>query len=69
VAQLESVFTLNPVAAAIWEVLERPSDEEALVAHVVNAFEIGVPAARADVRVFLRTLREEGLVVPAGERP
>jgi len=60
-ALLGSIYTLSPVAAAIWEELARPSDEEALVARLLADFEVDEATARADVRSFLATLREEGL--------
>ena len=68
-AQLDSVFTLNPVAATIWNALARPADEESLAARVVAEFEVDAPAARNDVRSFLRALAEEGLVEPEEATP
>jgi hypothetical protein len=55
---------LNPVASLIWSLL--PSlDEAAIAQEMTKRFDVALEAARSDVGDFLRTLREQGLVVEA----
>jgi PqqD family protein of HPr-rel-A system len=53
---------LNPVAARIWELLAEPTDEERLVAALLEEFEVTPEACRAEVAAFLASLRERGLL-------
>ena len=61
-AELDSVYTLNPVGAAIWAELEEPRTAEALAGRVAFDFEVALDVARADVSRFLETLLEEGMI-------
>jgi hypothetical protein len=57
-------FGLNATGSVVWSLLA-DHDEEALAAAVAERFDTGLETARADVREFLRQLRERGLVVEA----
>lgn len=61
-AELDSVYTLNPVGAAIWAELEEPRTAEALAGRVAGDFEVALDVARADVSRFLEALLEEGMI-------
>jgi hypothetical protein len=58
------VLGLNPTGALVWSLLEE-RDEEGLARAVAERFATDVEHARADVRDFLRLLRERGLAVEA----
>jgi hypothetical protein len=58
------VLGLNPTGALVWSLLEE-RDEDALVAAVVERFDAEPARARDDVRDFVSSLRERGLVVEA----
>jgi len=61
-ANLQSVFALDPVAAFIWERLETACDESDLVRAVVDSFDVDEATAAQDVRAFVECLREAGLI-------
>jgi len=63
-ADLESIFTLNPVASRIWELLERPTTTSQLVATIVQEFDVSPADAAGDVSEFLDSLRAAGLIAP-----
>jgi hypothetical protein len=65
VADLEAIFTLNPVASRIWELLEQPTTEAQLVDAVVAEFEVTRADAARDLAEFLASLRSVGLVTAA----
>lgn len=54
---------LNPVAARIWELLAELTTEEQLVSRLTEEFEVTPEICRAEVVVFLASLRERGLLI------
>ena len=56
-------FTLNPVGTAIWKGLEANSDVAAILAGVVEQFEVDESTASADIAEYLDDLINEGLVL------
>lgn len=60
---LNGMLTLNETGAALWRMLRRRADAEALTQGLLQEFE-GAPAeqVRADVEEFLARLRELGIV-------
>lgn len=56
---------LNPAASLIWSLLP-DHDEPALAEALSRSFEVDLETARADVREFVQSLREQGLVTEAG---
>lgn len=54
---------LNPVAARIWELLAEPTNQDELVARLVEEFEITPEACRDEVAAFLAGLRDRGLLI------
>ena len=61
-ADLESIFTLNPVASRVWELLERPIATPQLVTTIVQEFDVMPADAARDVAEFLDSLRAAGLI-------
>lgn len=68
VAQRMEIFSLNPVAAFVWERLARSPSEDELVAAIVAEFAVETERAREDLAAFLAELRECGLLTPAEAR-
>jgi hypothetical protein len=65
VASLESIFTLNGVGAAVWDLIDGRRTMAAIVDQVREAFDVDPAEAERDVSEFLADLCEAGLV----ERP
>lgn len=59
---LESIFTLNEVAARIWELLDGRRTLEEVRDLIVAEFEVTPKTAEADLEEFLRHLEEIGAV-------
>ena len=55
---------LNPVGSLIWSLLPR-LDEAAIAREMTKRFDVPLQDAESDVRDFLQTLGEQGLVVEA----
>jgi hypothetical protein len=56
------VKVLNPVAIAVFSLLDGSRDVDALTAAVADEFEIGFEQAKEDVVSFLADLQREGLL-------
>lgn len=54
---------LNEVGARIWQLLERPITEEALVAALLVEFEVSAEQCAGEVKGFLASLRERSLLM------
>ena len=67
VGDLESIYTLNPVAAFLWDALKAGATEAQLVDAVTAEYEVTRDQAARDVSEFLAWLLDERLVelVPA----
>lgn len=63
-ADLESIFVLNPVAARIWQLLQSPITVAAIAGALAHEFDVTVETARADADAFVAQLSERGLVQP-----
>ena len=63
-ADLESIFTLNPVGSRIWELLERPVAPSRLAAVIAAEFDVSAADAERDVSEFVDSLRAAGLIGP-----
>lgn len=62
-AALENTIVLTETAAFLWHMLENgnPTKKEMLDA-LLNSFEISTVLALGDIDVFLRTMRENGII-------
>ena len=65
VAQRMEIFSLNPVAAFVWDRLAERAGVETLVQAIVAEFEVDAERARADLEVLFAELEESGLLAPA----
>lgn len=61
-ADMQQIFSLNPVGACIWGRLDEDSDLDALVAGVVGRFDVTREEAERDVREFVEELLKAGLI-------
>ena len=55
-SEKQAVYSLNPTAAMIWEMIDGEAGFDDLVAGVVSAYEVSEELAREDVRVLLDDL-------------
>ncbi len=62
-AALENTIVLTETAAFLWHMLEKgtPTKKEMLDA-LLDSFEISTVLALGDIDVFLRTMRENGII-------
>ena len=66
VGDLASIYSLNPVATAIWQVLAEPRSTDEVVRVVADEFEAEAEKIVADVQSFLAEMQSAGLVNDAG---
>jgi hypothetical protein len=59
---LDNIFVLNPLAGFVWEKLDGVTTLEAIVAAIVENFEVTSEQAGADARDFVGQLLQNGLV-------
>ncbi len=70
VGDLDSIFSLNPVGAFIWERIDGRNSLSAICGMLVAEFEVTPRQARDDLDRFIEELRAIGAVRPVGpERP
>jgi hypothetical protein len=62
VGELNSLYTLNPVASTIWNFLSEPRNVPEMVQRVCGEFEVAADQARSDIEAFLDSMAEEKLV-------
>ncbi len=62
VGDLESIYTLNEVAAALWDRLETGQTVPGLAAALSAEYEVTPPKAESDVQAFLSEMAELHLV-------
>jgi hypothetical protein len=67
VGDLQSIYTLTPVAAAIWEWLDGATTVGAIVRRLVEDYDVTVGQAEVDVQEFLHALHQLGAVRPVAE--
>jgi hypothetical protein len=61
-ADLDSVYTLNAVGAAIWAQLAAARTADEIAGCVAEEFDVTADVARADVARFLERLLEAGMI-------
>jgi hypothetical protein len=55
-------FAFNPVSSAIWSLLEKPADIDAIVNGLEQQFEVDREQCLQDTRKFLDELITEGII-------
>lgn len=56
------LFTLNASGALLWERLQTPQDEQALVQRLVDSYALPTDQAQTDVRAFIADLVSIGAI-------
>jgi hypothetical protein len=67
-ADLDSILNLNTVAAFVWEQLDGRRSGSAVVAALVERFEVDQERAEKDYLELIETLAEIGAALPPGRR-
>jgi len=55
-------LNLNATASAIWKLISEPRAEEAIVAELLEQYEVKEQECRQDTREFLSSALEQGMV-------
>jgi hypothetical protein len=63
-----AVYSLNPTAALLWELLDGAHSLADLVAALREKFDVPEETARTDVQTYCRELLDCGAIEPAGTR-
>lgn len=53
------MITLNDTAAFLWKLLEKDTDEAAMTAALLEAYEVEEAVAEAHVKAFVKDLKEK----------
>jgi Coenzyme PQQ synthesis protein D (PqqD) len=61
-ADMQQIFSLNPVAAYIWTQLDGTSSLDAIIAMVIDNFEVARGEAERDAFDFVEELLKAGLI-------
>jgi Coenzyme PQQ synthesis protein D (PqqD) len=69
VGDLEAIFTLNPVASTVWDLIDGATSVEGLAAALSRHYEVDQATAAADVAEFVDLLAARGLVATSGATP
>lgn len=65
-ADMRRIYSLNPTAAFIWNLVDGVRDTDQILEAVVAEFSVGREQARADLLRLLADARDEGLIEAAG---
>ena len=57
-----SFFGLNPVGAAIWDLLEKPTPIHAIIAHIQDIFDIPAQQCQSDILNFIAAMADKKTV-------
>ena len=60
----ERLVVLNPIGAAVWQLLDGQRSIEEIVALVSETLGVDAPRVRADVEAFIESLDAQGLLEP-----
>lgn len=66
VGDLASIYSLNPVASAIWDIVSRPRSKDEIVHLIAQQFEAERQQIECDLEAFLVELMSVGLVAEVG---
>lgn len=65
VGNLDSVYTLSPVAARVWELLDGTRDAAAIAGTISDEYDVDAATAAQDVEELLAALEGAALIKPA----
>lgn len=52
----DAFFALNSVGIAIWDLLEKPTAVEAIIAHILATFDVSQQQCESDVLLFIENM-------------
>ena len=55
-------FSLNPLGALVWQLLEQRADRKSIEQEIVDTFDVPAATAAQDLDRFLGDLQQKGLV-------
>ena len=58
----KGMIRLNPTGAFLWKLLEKDTDEAAMVSAMLDAYETDKETAENDIRAFVGSIRAAGLL-------
>lgn len=61
--ELSSIYTLNEVAAHVWELIDGDRSVEEIRAEIVEAYDVESPEAEEDILRCLKQLESRNLIV------
>lgn len=61
-ADMQRIFSLNPMAAFLWGQIDGTQDLQAILSNVVSDFEVTAQCAESDIRELIMELLEAGLI-------
>jgi hypothetical protein len=67
VGDLNSIYSLNPLGARIWQLLDTELSLDQITRHIVDEYEVTFTQAQSDITEFLGELLSMGLVLPVSE--
>ena len=65
VGDLASIYSLNPVATAIWDSIAEPRTQEEIATRIQQEYEVPLDALLADLDTFLDEMSVAGLIQAA----
>ncbi len=68
-AQLQQIFVLSEVGAFIWSQIDGRRNLDAVLAGIVDSFDVTSDEAEADLCEYVGSLEEAGLIVEAAPSP
>jgi hypothetical protein len=68
-ADVEAIYTLNAIAAFIWERLDGKTPGEAMVRAIAERYDVNDDTAMADYLAFIEQLQSIRAIVPADAPP
>lgn len=66
IGDLASIYSLNPVATAIWEALSQPCSQTDIVERLAQNFTADRQQIDRDVELFLEEMESAGLIASVG---
>ncbi len=66
VADLRAIFVVTGIGAFVWELLDGARSLEAVLAAILDRYDVSVEQARADLVAFLGRLTEAGIAEQRG---
>ena len=62
----KGIITLNDTAGSVWKLLPEADNEEDIARAISDEYDVSYETALADVREFISSLREAGIVSAEG---